>query len=696
MSVDLDPKYIYRGVWRNVDRGAIMGKTLTTDSQTGALLVAILAVLITLGTAHLWHLVSFVVYQIRADGRPRDGMFRQQQALLRTLPSPSTIMADTVKLWWAWRRHTKNPFLRNLVLFSLALLTTAGTISASIFSSFIVDSSDLVVLVDSPFCGAPLTDRLAGGAGYMNAVLSAGIKLGPQCQKVFDNVNNTMPKACGAFYKHAIGMEGNTTFGPCPFAKDMCTPEAPEEAVHMDSRLLDANKDFGMNLPADSRVQFRRRSTCSVLSLKGRTKIHNVSDHFMEFGRTELMPGEQAISMNYGAVGERNFTTMTSLLRTNVTFTFDQGGLRYFANSGLPVPNEIDLIPELRRNDGDTILKTIGLNGLRYVFPVDDPLFSAHKPYTGILALSDTGEVRNITTYSHDDPLKAIGCLQQYQFCHARPSKKDFCTDLIPLPANATAGDFPYANKLQQTVIQLFLNTSYYFDSSNPTNDFAVRSMALPPSKSIVPYVDDGMWYLQLLGWERSIWATIQIAVMDWAIGPNVREGHTGNWTRPSTAAEKQLCKMQRMRVSGHVVNINVFALAFIIAFSSLITIVDIMILKFLVYLSRFRRALAPRIDRWIQDGIWQLQRRAYEGEGYRNWVNLEEEIPLTKQEQKLKDLPILWLPGKSPEVGLGAAFASTDSLASQHTLPMVRVRDEESTGTAKKRGVGWLRFFRR
>jgi len=98
--------------------------------------------------------------------------------------------------------------------------------------------------------------------------------------------------------------------------------------------------------------------------------------------------------------------------------------------------------------------------------------------------------------------------------------------------------------------------------------------------------------------------------------------------------------------------------------------ILDITILRIMIYLTHFRRALGPRIDRWIQDGVWQLQRRAYEGEGYRAWTDLEADIPLT-DERKLKDLPILWVPGKSPAlkeqdfsldpaVNYGEGFGST------------------------------------
>jgi hypothetical protein len=94
--------------------------------------------------------------------------------------------------------------------------------------------------------------------------------------------------------------------------------------------------------------------------------------------------------------------------------------------------------------------------------------------------------------------------------------------------------------------------------------------------------------------------------------------------------------------------NINVFALSFVIGVSSLIAIIDIALLKFLIYLSSFKRVLAPRIDRWIQDGVWQLQRRAYEAQGHRTWIDLESEIPRIDGKEQFKDLPITWVPSKN------------------------------------------------
>jgi len=146
-----------------------------------------------------------------------------------------------------------------------------------------------------------------------------------------------------------------------------------------------------------------------------------------------------------------------------------------------------------------------------------------------------------------------------------------------------------------------------------------------------------------------------------------------------------------------HTSNINVFGLSFIIAFSVLVAIIDITLLKFLVYLTRFRRALGPRIARWTQDGVWQLQRRAYEGEGHRNWTDLESEIPLMEKGHKLKDLPIMWRPGKSPMMAQTSSFASTNSIVSeQQSVSELAAEDVESAPVVTESRRGWFSFARR
>ncbi|KAL1657356.1 hypothetical protein SLS61_000402 [Didymella pomorum] len=215
----------------------------------------------------------------------------------------------------------------------------------------------------------------------------------------------------------------------------------------------------------------------------------------------------------------------------------------------------------------------------------------------------------------------------------------------LPLPANIDFGMFSGANGMQRTILRLLATSSYVFNMATVPTDLLAGSLENPNREEGLP---DDQWIRELTRWQRQILASLQVAFIDYAIGPEHRDTAAGSHIAPENEFEKRLCKMQKMRKSGDVVNINVFGLSFIIALSVTLALLDIFILRITIYLSRFRRALGPRIDRWIQDGVWQLQRRAYEGEGYRGWTDLEADIPLT-HERKLKDLPILWVPGKSP-----------------------------------------------
>lgn len=86
--------------------------------------------------------------------------------------------------------------------------------------------------------------------------------------------------------------------------------------------------------------------------------------------------------------------------------------------------------------------------------------------------------------------------------------------------------------------------------------------------------------------------------------------------------------------------NINVFGLSFIIAFSCVIVLLDFTILKILIFIGRFRRG-SPRVNRWIQDGALQLQRRAHEAAGQGAWTQLEESNPVTTTGELLDELPL-------------------------------------------------------
>jgi len=108
---------------------------------------------------------------------------------------------------------------------------------------------------------------------------------------------------------------------PCPFQNStFCDTK---EAVSVDSGLLDVGKTFGLNLAAKDRVQFRKKTTCTVLPIKEYYLVIDLDKYpkLMEGSRPALR-GEQGVVLLYGPTfgGTLPFATyMASLTMSNVT-----------------------------------------------------------------------------------------------------------------------------------------------------------------------------------------------------------------------------------------------------------------------------------------------------------------------------------------------------------------------------------------
>lgn len=87
--------------------------------------------------------------------------------------------------------------------------------------------------------------------------------------------------------------------------------------------------------------------------------------------------------------------------------------------------------------------------------------------------------------------------------------------------------------------------------------------------------------------------------------------------------------------------NINFFGLVFTFVVASTIIILDLALLRFLEYFSRYKHGLAPRINRWVQDGVFQLIRRAHDAQGHGVWKGLSHDVPITAEKCLLPDLEL-------------------------------------------------------
>lgn len=80
--------HIYHGAWINWSRGLVTGATITLGEREGGLLTAFIATFVTIVGAELWKISCYVFHQIRSKQEPQDGLYHQQQVILRTYPTP--------------------------------------------------------------------------------------------------------------------------------------------------------------------------------------------------------------------------------------------------------------------------------------------------------------------------------------------------------------------------------------------------------------------------------------------------------------------------------------------------------------------------------------------------------------------------------------------------------------------------------
>ncbi|KAH7392537.1 hypothetical protein BKA66DRAFT_457717 [Pyrenochaeta sp. MPI-SDFR-AT-0127] len=637
---EVETQYVKHGYWKNIEHGSILGGTITTDVRTGTVMIALLAILVTIATAHLWNLVVFGLHMLRADGRPADGLFRQQQALLRTAAAPTSMLADWVKLWWIWRKRTGKALSRSVLLCGLTSLFAAATVVAGVFSSYVVDTSNLQVLVSSPECGPLRPNDGNTFSGNNLAFLDYTSRLEtlsqPYAQECYQD-GTLLPARCRVFVQSNIPLVPKRI--DCPFSNAICKP-FDQPGVTVDSGLVDANDIFGWNLQPHQRIKYRRKTTCGVLKTQEYQTVFEAKDY--PFNTRPLLPGEQNLAAHYGLrryTGEwANLTMAQSLALANVTRGYTLNTVMRWQAPERDMMSNFDPLPELASDDGDLTLIMATLNQVRYSMPVEDPFFSAHKPFNWIASATD-----NMTVYFSDWPNAMMGCKQQFQFCHARKATEDFCTDLTFLPDTANSTNFPSASDLQIAGLRLMVDASADYSTYgaalkglNATSKFANNN------GFVTKDFPTDQWVTEVVGWEKFIWSTFQTYIADYAIGYSARVPQLKEYIQTNlTKGEEELCGVQRMVKPSGVMNISVLGLAIVIMFTTLFALADLVVLKFVIFLERSRRTLAPRIDRWIQDGVFQLQRRAYEANDEGIWERQDTEVPATIDGQLLCELSL-------------------------------------------------------
>jgi hypothetical protein len=134
----------------------------------------------------------------------------------------------------------------------------------------------------------------------------------------------------------------------------------------------------------------------------------------------------------------------------------------------------------------------------------------------------------------------------KHQFCINTGSGQD-CSKPDSLPSSVTAKSWPRASPVQLSAIRLLVEANYGIGLAQNTEVLA--SKAVQAGGLIAIQVPEDQWIAEARAMESFVWASSQVYVSDYAIGPGVRSPELTDYvTQPVTSGDKQLCGSQKMR----------------------------------------------------------------------------------------------------------------------------------------------------
>ena len=269
--------------------------------------------------ACFWRVLCFILHQVRSTPTAQDGLFHQQQTLLRNSITAPNALYNLGRISIAWRDRTKAPFKNSLPLLAAAAVHIAFFSAAGLLSSQIASTRVGVGLIRSSVCGfvkeLPNINSITSSKLDPDKLLvvNAEILLGrltlsksaAYVRACYADHQNSKSTDCNVFVKqHLEGLNASKTNASCPFGSDACTGTA----LRFDSGVINSNKDLGINYPRWEGVSMRRVTTCAPIAAEkyatewvdnlpeAYTQRGNTSVKFYEFGKSQ--PGAACAATN--------------------------------------------------------------------------------------------------------------------------------------------------------------------------------------------------------------------------------------------------------------------------------------------------------------------------------------------------------------------------------------------------------------
>lgn len=267
----------YQGNWINWSHGRIFGATITLNRRDAGLLIAFIALFVTLTGTAFWRIACFALHHYFSKEAPRDGLYHQRQAILRNSANGASGLCTLTQLVWAWRNHTSHLYRRLLPVVILTILCLGAFATASIFSSKISTATETEVLVSSARGSSinltsPDLDLARLSTIYYPYLTQRQKNFANYALQCYTNASN--PEECRTYIRKQLPLSVDRN-ASCPLSGEIC--KSAFGNIEIDSVFLNSNDDFGMNNPPRERFLYRNFLRCAPLITEGHKQPYNYS-----------------------------------------------------------------------------------------------------------------------------------------------------------------------------------------------------------------------------------------------------------------------------------------------------------------------------------------------------------------------------------------------------------------------------------
>ena len=259
---------IATGLWRDHTKPAVLAVTLTLSVDHGNLLLAVLAVLVTVAGVSFWNIVAFALYTWKTRNKlvsPLDIQHRVN--LCNNRGAISSAWEEASKLHYAWSaKRLPKLISKTSTIVVPAILVWVAFAAAAILSSRVANKSygTVIVRVQEHNCGIWKFDTTTaeGMTAYLNKKTTDTTQARTYVSNFYANSSSTLARS--AFVRPTLPYTTNTT-AACPLVNISRCILGPTAAFSMTTDLLDSHDILGINADPEDRVTLQKHVTCAQM-----------------------------------------------------------------------------------------------------------------------------------------------------------------------------------------------------------------------------------------------------------------------------------------------------------------------------------------------------------------------------------------------------------------------------------------------